>query len=182
MNTPRFGTTPLSTSNILLDDLNALNATNPAIAAALAFHSNVDPMLGVNSPLKPTTTGAAPSELLATTPLKTPHSQLQLSPSTAAAKTLSASPIANALYGNFPVQLLLMSTRLNKILLVKKDLVRKLTQMNAEAERIKVINQLHGKLKFSSLNFTYIKTISKLQGERSVIFIGVSNQLRATST
>jgi hypothetical protein len=141
MNTPRFGTTPLSTSNILLDDLNALNATNPAIAAALAFHSNVDPMLGVNSPLKPTTTGAAPAELLATTPLKTPHSQLQLSPSTAAAKTLSASPVANALYGNFPVQLLLMSTRLNKILLVKKDLVRKLTQMNAEAERIKVTNQ-----------------------------------------
>lgn len=55
-----------------------------------------------------------------------------------AAAAASNSPI-NAIYGKFPIQLLLMVTRLNKILTVKRDLVKKLSQMNSEAERIKVI-------------------------------------------
>lgn len=139
MNTPRFGQTPLSTSNILLEDLNNLNATNPAIAAALAFHSNIDPMLGTNSPHKHSTNANTGVDLLAT-PLKDcqPHaiSTASLSGHVAVENTTN-SPI-NALYGNFPIHLLLMVTRLNKILVVKRDLVKKLSQMNADAERIKV--------------------------------------------
>lgn len=131
LNTPRFGQTPLSTSNILLEDLNNLNATNPGIAAALAFHSNIDPMLGTNSPHKLTATTNT-VDLLAT-PLK----DCQPNAISGHVDKTSSSPI-NALYGNFPIHLLLMVTRLNKILVVKRDLVKKLSQMNADAERIKV--------------------------------------------
>lgn len=128
MNTPRFGQTPISTSNILMEDLNNLNTTNPSIAAALAFHSNLDPVLGVNSPQKLIAAGS-----LLATPYKHQQSGLNVAAST-------ASPITNAFYGNFPIQALLMITRLNKILLVKRDLVKKLSQLNADAERIKVCN------------------------------------------
>lgn len=121
-----------------MDDLN-----NPAIAAALAFHSNLDPMIGLNSPLKLSNV-ASGIDLLAT-PLKDTQAVSNMEASSASvsanvganAAANVQSPI-NALYGNFPIQLLLMVTRLNKILLVKRDLVKKLSQMNSDAERIKV--------------------------------------------
>lgn len=162
LNTPRLGAgigqTPLSTSNILIDDLNNLNATNPGIAAALAFHSNLDPMLGINSPLKfssyssssataATNSAAAnnttTAELLVTPPLKdtTTTTTHNASLASSAVKTVTnalSSPISRALYGKFPIQFLLMITRLNKILAVKHDLVKKLAQMNSDAERLKV--------------------------------------------
>jgi hypothetical protein len=41
-----------SFSNLVADDLNSLNMTNPNMTAALLFQSNIDPMLGVGSPFK----------------------------------------------------------------------------------------------------------------------------------
>lgn len=40
-----------SFNNLLADDLNSLNMTNPNVAALL-FQSNIDPMLGIGSPFK----------------------------------------------------------------------------------------------------------------------------------
>jgi hypothetical protein len=122
MNTPTFNSsliqTPILSTSTLIDDLNSLNANNPGFAAS--FMSNVDPMLGVvNSPFK------LNNELILLSMNEQQQQQQQ-------------SPINAAALGGFPIHLLLMVTRLNKILTVKKELVTKLNQMNSEAERTKV--------------------------------------------
>ena len=47
----------------------------------------------------------------------------------------------NGVLGGYPIQLLLMIARLNKILNTKKESVKKLSEMNGEAERLRASNQ-----------------------------------------
>lgn len=56
--------------------------------------------------------------------------------------------------GGFPVRLLVLITRLNKILLVKKDFIKKLNELNIQAEKFKAKNEKYPRdfqLKYASL-------------------------------
>jgi len=98
--------------NLLLDDLNSSTAVNnPAFAALLLHTHDLDPMLGIHSPAKVTTTTTtnATNATNATTPL----------------------------LGGLPIKLILMVTRLNKILNIKRESVSKLASMNSQVEQMK---------------------------------------------
>lgn len=110
--------TPNSTpgvNNILIDDLNSLNANNHSISSALMMQSNLDPITGNYA-----------------SPLNDLNSHFQ-----------THGPTGRL--GGFPIHLLLMVTRLNKIIQVKKENLKKLDDLNVEAERIKANSQEYGK-------------------------------------
>jgi hypothetical protein len=141
-------------NTLLMDDLNNLNSTNPSFAAALMFQSNVDPMLGnVYSPYK------------LNTPLGRDSSILNGSS--------SATNASVAVLGGFPIHLLLMVTRLNKILNFKKDYVNKLNKLNREAERIKASDRLYYNKEFQLNYATVVLDLEKLNKDLSDYLIGV---------
>lgn len=110
--------------NLLIDDLNSINAMNNPAFAALLLQSNLDPMLGISSPIKLDNLNEITSQCV--TPLY---------------NSGIISNAANGSLGGFPIRLLLMITRLNKILNIKRETVSKLDAMNKEAERTKANNE-----------------------------------------
>jgi hypothetical protein len=137
----------------LLDELsnNGLSTpqtSNLIIQSHLTNNLLNDPMLGVSSPLK-----------LHEDPL---HHYL----------STNNDPNSNGLLGGFPIRLLVSITRLNKILNVKKEYIKKLDDLNTEAEYIKVNKKFYTKefqLKYASL----IIDIEKLNKDLSNYLVGV---------
>jgi hypothetical protein len=78
---------------------------------------------------------------------------------------------AGGLLGGFPVRLLVLITRLNKILAVKRDFIRKLNDMNCEAECIKAAQHNHHHKMYTKefqINYaTLIINIEKLNKDLS---------------
>ena len=108
--------------NLLIDDLNSINAMNNPAFAALMLQSNLDPVLGISSPFDNLNEITSQCQ----TPLK------------------NSGVLTNAtsgILGGFPIRLLLMITRLNKILNIKREMVTKLADLNTKAERMKANNQ-----------------------------------------
>lgn len=116
--------------NLLIDDLNSINAVNNPAFAALLLQSNLDPMLGISSPFKLDNLNL--SELASQ--CKTPLINSGIIPASNSGSL-----------GGFPIRLLLMITRLNKILNIKRESVSKLNNMNTEAERMKANNEPYTK-------------------------------------
>jgi hypothetical protein len=162
--------TPIS-SNTLLDDLNSLNATNPAFAAALMLQSaSQDPMLGLagaSSPYKMS------SEIFYDQASARFHTPITISAATAGGSS-SLTPVnaLSGLMGGFPIHLLLMITRLSKILNVKKDFIRKLNQMNTEAERLKA-NRKPFSSEFQVSYASLVLDLEKLNKDLSEYLSGV---------
>lgn len=108
--------------NLLIDDLNSINAMNNPAFAALMLQSNLDPVLGISPPFGNLNEITSQCQ----TPLKNPG---------------VLSNATSGILGGFPIRLLLMITRLNKILNMKREMVTKLADLNTEAERMKANNQ-----------------------------------------
>lgn len=151
----KFLQTPTNTM-YLLDELSNTGLTTPQtsnliIQSHLSSNLLNDPMLGVSSPLK-----------LLDDPL---HHYMT-------ANSATTDPNSNGLLGGFPIRLLVSITRLNKILNVKKEYIKKLSDLNTEAEYIKVNKNYYSRefqLKYASL----IIDIEKLNKDLSDYLVGV---------
>ena len=157
----KFLQTPTNTM-YLLDELSNTGLTTPQtsnliIQSHLSNNLLNDPMLAVSSPLK-----------FNEDPL---HHYLNANNNNNNMTTAS-DPNSNGLLGGFPIRLLVSITRLNKILNVKKEYIKKLNDLNTEAEYLKVNKNFYSKefqLKYASL----IIDIEKLNKDLSDYLAGV---------
>ena len=144
--------------NLLIDDLNSINAINNPAFAALLLQSNLDPMLGIGSPFKLDSLGDLSSQFQ--TPLAS------------SAAIVNGSGGAGGVLGGFPIRLLLMITRLNKILNIKRETVGKLSSLNAEAERMRAQQQAFSK-EFQSNYAVLVLDLEKLNKDLQDYLNGV---------
>ena len=141
----------------LLDELSNTGLTTPQTSNLIIqshLNNNLlnDPMLGVSSPLK-----------LHEDPL---HHYISVN------NQHTNDHNNGGLLGGFPIRLLVSITRLNKKLNVKKEYIKKLNDLNTEAEYIKVNKNYYSKefqLKYASL----IIDIEKLNKDLSDYLVGV---------
>jgi hypothetical protein len=158
-------------SSVFMEDLN-----NPAISAALM--QNVDPMLGLaNSPFN-----FESMSLFQTTPVPLQATVNGRGNSAGAIiqPTQTAAAMSGML-GGYPIHLLLMITRLSKILEIKKESVRKLSELNAEAERIKANNGVFTK-EFQMNYAILVLDLEKLNKDLSEYLNGVQRFCEEYST
>jgi hypothetical protein len=147
----------------LLDELSNTGLTTPQtsnqiIQSHLSNNLLNDPMLAISSPLK-----------FNEDPL---HNYLNSNNSTITAAGTNDPANSNGLLGGFPIRLLVSITRLNKILNVKKEYIKKLNDLNTEAEYLKVNKNFYSKdfqLKYANL----IIDIEKLNKDLSDYLAGV---------
>jgi len=138
MNTPNklsfIEMTPnININNILNEDWNALS-TNQALRSALLFQPNTDPMLASCSPFSDLNSQFQ-------TPLLTSNLMTNATSTSQISTTTATSALSNGTLGGFPIQLLLMITRFNKILKIKRDYVKQLNEMNSQAETQRADNE-----------------------------------------
>jgi hypothetical protein len=163
----------LGFNNLLIEDLNTLNATNPSIAAALMINV-ADPMISVCSPFKLSTDSSGQVDLNSQfqTPLLN-SSSFNSSNNKSKINNCKMAAINNTL-GGFPIHLLLMITRLNKILNVKRDYVKNLNNMNTLAEKSKAKNLPFTK-EFQMEYAIIILDLEKLNKDLSDYLVGVQH-------
>jgi hypothetical protein len=168
----------LGFNNLLIEDLNTLNATNPNIAATLMINI-ADPMISVCTPFKLTTDSLGQVDL--NSQFQTPLINASSIISTNNKPKISNNRISaiskknnNGILGGFPIHLLLMITRLNKILNVKKDYIKNLNEMNTLAEKNKANNKSLNK-EFQVNYAIIILDLEKLNKDLSDYLVGVQH-------
>lgn len=138
-------------NNLLMDDLNTLNASNPAFA--LMIQSSLDPVQSVGY-----------------TTCKQGNESLQDLNSRFQSQTGACT--SNGKLGGFPIHFLLMITRLNKILNAKKEFILKLNELNTEAERIKANDQEYSR-EFRATYASLVSDLGKLNNDLNDYSTGV---------
>ena len=166
-------------NNLLIEDLNTLNSTNPNITAALMINV-ADPMISVCSPFKINTDSSGQVDLNSQfqTPLLNASGFISTSNISNKVNSSKMTPLTgnnnNGILGGFPIHLLLMITRLNKILNIKKDYIRNLNEMNIIAEKNKANNLILTK-EFQMNYAILILDLEKLNKDLSDYLVGVQH-------
>ncbi len=149
-----------NTQNMLLDDLNSINFNNPIFSASLLLQS--DPMIGI---------GSSPFKLDCLSGFNSQFQTPLVNNSGIISNTTATTP-NNGMLGGFPIRLLVMITRLNKILNVKREYITKLSGLNTEAEKLRANNETITK-EFQKNYAILVLDLEKLNKDLSDYLTGV---------